>query len=72
MKSKGVGNAIKYRSKDRDPQISIESENHNGKIKLTITDNGLGINLERHGNKIFGLNIIRFYHSTLMLYKLNN
>ncbi|WP_179349226.1 PAS domain-containing sensor histidine kinase [Winogradskyella pacifica] len=57
-----IGNAIKYRSKDRDPQISIESENHNGKIKLTITDNGLGINLERHGNKIFGLNKVFHRH----------
>ncbi|EPR70726.1 diguanylate cyclase/phosphodiesterase (GGDEF & EAL domains) with PAS/PAC sensor(s) [Winogradskyella psychrotolerans RS-3] len=57
-----IGNAIKYRSKDRDPHISIESENHNGKIKLTITDNGLGINLERHGNKIFGLNKVFHRH----------
>ncbi|SDI43941.1 PAS domain-containing sensor histidine kinase [Winogradskyella thalassocola] len=57
-----IGNAIKYRSKDRDPEISIKSENLNGKIKLTITDNGLGINLDRHGNKIFGLNKVFHRH----------
>ncbi|WP_458626345.1 PAS domain-containing sensor histidine kinase [Winogradskyella sp. PC D3.3] len=57
-----IGNAIKYRSKDRDPEISIASERDNGKIKLTISDNGLGINLERHGNKIFGLNKVFHRH----------
>ncbi|WP_179335990.1 PAS domain-containing sensor histidine kinase [Winogradskyella costae] len=57
-----IGNAIKYRSKDRDPKIKIESENYKGKIILTITDNGLGINLDRHGNKIFGLNKVFHRH----------
>ncbi|MBU2920254.1 PAS domain S-box protein [Winogradskyella psychrotolerans] len=57
-----IGNAIKYKSKDRDPEISIRSERDNEKIKLTISDNGLGINLDRHGNKIFGLNKVFHRH----------
>lgn len=50
-----VGNAIKYRSPDRRPLIQIKSFIENDETVLTIADNGLGINLERHGNKIFGL-----------------
>ncbi len=57
-----VGNAIKYSSKDRIPEVRIESDNYGGKIKLTITDNGLGINLKRHGDKIFGLNKVFHRH----------
>jgi len=57
-----IGNAIKYRSNDRDPEINIRSERDNEKIKLTISDNGLGINLDRHGNKIFGLNKVFHRH----------
>jgi PAS domain S-box-containing protein len=51
-----VTNAIKYRSPDRNPEIHIETEIVNEKIKLTIRDNGLGIDLVRHGHKLFGLN----------------
>jgi len=51
-----VTNAIKYRSPDRNPEIHIETEIVNDKIKLTIRDNGLGIDLVRHGHKLFGLN----------------
>ncbi|QXP78936.1 MULTISPECIES: PAS domain S-box protein [Winogradskyella] len=57
-----VGNAIKYKSKDRIPNIIIESENLEGKIRLKISDNGLGINLDRHGEKIFGLNKVFHRH----------
>jgi len=57
-----VGNAIKYKSKDRIPNIIIESENLEGKIRLKVSDNGLGINLDRHGEKIFGLNKVFHRH----------
>ncbi|WP_179377213.1 PAS domain S-box protein [Winogradskyella wichelsiae] len=57
-----VGNAIKYKSKDRIPKIIIESEDLEGKIRLKISDNGLGINLDRHGEKIFGLNKVFHRH----------
>jgi sensor histidine kinase regulating citrate/malate metabolism len=46
---------MKYKSPDRDPVIKVRSEIQNGEILLHISDNGLGIDLERHGNKIFGM-----------------
>jgi PAS domain S-box-containing protein len=51
-----ITNAIKYRSPDRQPEIKIESYIQENKIQLAISDNGLGIDLKRHGSKLFGLN----------------
>ena len=48
-------NAIKYRSPDRKPVIQIHSEVEDGKFVLYVVDNGLGIDLVRHGAKLFGL-----------------
>ena len=38
-----IGNAIKYRSPDRDNVVEISSQNTEGFIVLSIRDNGLGI-----------------------------
>lgn len=57
-----VGNSIKYKSKDRVPKIFIKSKIIDGKIKLIFQDNGLGIDLERHGHKLFGLNKVFHRH----------
>ncbi|WP_405296207.1 PAS domain S-box protein [Algibacter sp. Ld11] len=57
-----VGNSIKYRSKDRVPEIFIKSEIKDGKIRILFQDNGLGIDLERHGHKLFGLNKVFHRH----------
>ncbi|MEH6762940.1 MAG: PAS domain S-box protein [Aequorivita antarctica] len=51
-----VTNTIKYRSPDRNPEIHIETGIVDEKINLTIRDNGLGIDLVKHGHKLFGLN----------------
>lgn len=48
-------NAIKYSHPDRVPEISYTSERKNGKLILLIKDNGVGINLEKHGEKLFGM-----------------
>ena len=50
-----VSNAIKYRSYKRAPVIHIESAVVQGGFTLTISDNGLGMNLEENKGKIFGL-----------------
>lgn len=50
-----ITNAIKYRSPDRQPLIKIHSGLIGKTPFLKIEDNGLGINLKRHGHKIFGL-----------------
>ncbi|WKX75056.1 PAS domain-containing sensor histidine kinase [Zobellia laminariae] len=57
-----VGNAIKYKSEDRIPEIRITSELENGNIVLKFHDNGLGIDLEQHGHKLFGLNKVFHRH----------
>ncbi|WP_026463841.1 ATP-binding protein [Adhaeribacter aquaticus] len=50
-----IFNAFKYRSPDRKLQILIKTWKEPGKVYLSITDNGLGINLEKAGDKLFGL-----------------
>lgn len=50
-------NALKYRSLERKTYIKFETKfNEKNTICLTCTDNGLGIDLEKHGKKLFGLN----------------
>ncbi len=48
-------NSIKYRSPQRQLMIHLKTEKRDGYVVLYFMDNGLGINLSRHGNKVFGL-----------------
>ncbi|MCX7547683.1 PAS domain-containing sensor histidine kinase [Xanthomarina sp. F1114] len=48
-------NAIKYKHPDRDPEIIVESYINGKTIQIKITDNGIGIDLEKFGDSIFGL-----------------
>ncbi|MCL5246266.1 PAS domain S-box protein [Cellulophaga sp. 20_2_10] len=57
-----VSNALKYRSPDRIPEITLKSFLVKNRVTLTIADNGLGIDLERHGHKLFGLNKVFHRH----------
>lgn len=50
-----ITNAIKYREPRRTPEIKIVTGRHHQSTFLKVYDNGLGINLDRHGHKIFGL-----------------
>jgi signal transduction histidine kinase len=51
-----ISNSIKYRSPDRNLSIQISSnEGPDGEISLKFSDNGIGIDLNRHKNKLFGL-----------------
>ncbi|WP_353778425.1 PAS domain-containing protein [Winogradskyella sp. 3972H.M.0a.05] len=48
-------NALKYRHPERLPVIIIDSlETHEGLV-VTISDNGIGIDLEKYGSEFFGL-----------------
>lgn len=51
-----ISNALKYSKADVPPQINITSAVKEGHVALTFSDNGLGIDLKRHGAKIFKLN----------------
>lgn len=48
-----VSNALKYRSKQQAPVINIETKMVGRVVLLTVSDNGIGINLERYGRDIF-------------------
>lgn len=46
-------NAIKYRDENRDTVIKLNSEIDDDYVVFHIEDNGLGIDLEKYGNKLF-------------------
>jgi len=48
-------NSIKYKRLETAPIIEIKSRKLQNKIEIVFKDNGLGIDLEKHGNKVFGL-----------------
>lgn len=50
-----VSNAIKYRHPDRKPKVKIDLYKKNGSAYLEVADNGLGIDMEKHGDKLFGM-----------------
>lgn len=56
-----ISNALKYRHPDRIPEILIRTIKKNGKTILSITDNGLGIDLLKNGHKMFGM--YKTFHS---------
>jgi signal transduction histidine kinase len=48
-------NGIKYRSTERSPIINLTAEILDEKVLLKISDNGIGINLQKNGSKLFGM-----------------
>lgn len=57
-----ISNAIKYKHPDRKPIIDIYTYVENDRPCLMVKDNGLGIDIEKHGNKIF--NMYQTFHNT--------
>lgn len=57
-----ITNSIKYMQPEIPPVIEISSEKIIGKIRLKFKDNGIGIDLEKNGNQVFGL-YKRFHRS---------
>ena len=53
-----VSNAIKYRRRDIQSVINISVQTVDERVQLTVKDNGLGIDMERYGKKMFKLNQI--------------
>lgn len=51
-----ISNAIRYRSETREPWIEISARHLDSRfVELEVRDNGLGIDLEKHGDKLFGM-----------------
>jgi signal transduction histidine kinase len=49
-----ITNAIRYRTLEHRPRLHLRSWRENGHTMLTAEDNGLGIDMERFGHKLFG------------------
>ena len=56
-------NAIKYKSQDRNLVISLKTREGKDFTQFFFSDNGIGINLDKYGNKIFGL--YQRFHSNI-------
>ncbi|GAL90031.1 sensor histidine kinase [Jejuia pallidilutea] len=50
-----IGNSIKYKHPDRNPIVTIDCAYDKEKLELKVSDNGLGIDLKKYGNDLFGL-----------------
>ena len=50
-----ISNSIKYKRPDAAPIINISAQQTTDFVKITVSDNGLGIDLNLHKKKIFGL-----------------
>lgn len=56
-------NALKYKHPQRNPIIKIDFETDGNYKILSITDNGIGINIEKYKDKLFGM--YKTFHSNL-------
>jgi light-regulated signal transduction histidine kinase (bacteriophytochrome) len=56
-----ITNAIKYRHPERSPVIEIYTYIENDSTFLMVKDNGVGIDLEKYGNRIF--HIYQTFHN---------
>jgi PAS domain S-box-containing protein len=50
-----ISNAIRYRSTQRSPHIKIRSYRQDHWVVVSFEDNGLGMDLKRYGDRLFGL-----------------
>ncbi|WP_347157017.1 ATP-binding protein [Pontibacter chitinilyticus] len=50
-----LSNALKYRSDSRKPEINIRTWHDHNRFNLSVNDNGLGMDLQKVGEKVFGL-----------------
>jgi signal transduction histidine kinase len=58
-----ISNAIKYRTKLKNPIIRISSKRENGKTHIVVADNGMGIDTDTYKEDIFKM-YKRFHHHT--------
>ena len=50
-----ISNAIRYSGTETTPQIDVVWHEKDGSKKLSVSDNGIGIDLVKNGEKIFGM-----------------
>lgn len=57
-----LSNALKYRVPGRNPEVFFKTSERNGRCFLEVTDNGLGIDMARFGEQLFGLRKVFHEH----------
>ncbi|WP_205501387.1 ATP-binding protein [Rufibacter psychrotolerans] len=57
-----ISNALKYRAPDRQPKVLVKSWSTPDSLCLSVSDNGLGMDLEKIGQNLFGL--YKVFHKT--------
>ena len=50
-----LSNALRFSGHHRTPEILISGTRENGNWVLEISDNGIGIDMDRHGDQLFGM-----------------
>lgn len=50
-----ISNAIKYRNPDKKPIVTVKIYNKKKHVYLEVSDNGIGIDLDKYGHKLFGM-----------------
>lgn len=50
-----ISNAIKYRDPEKKPKVTIKLYEKENNAYLEVSDNGLGLDIEKHGDKLFGM-----------------
>lgn len=50
-----LSNALKYRDPDRQPVITVRGIDQHDYVIIIVSDNGLGIDLSKHGENVFNL-----------------
>ncbi|MEL6974369.1 MAG: PAS domain-containing protein [Bacteroidota bacterium] len=48
-------NAVKYRDAGRESKIELKATQEKKHVVFSVTDNGLGIDMQRYGDKLFGM-----------------
>lgn len=56
-----ISNALKYKSPERSPIIKINAERIDDSVFISVADNGLGLDIEKHKNDLF--KIRKVFHS---------
>jgi len=56
-----ISNAIKYSHPDRKPEVEISANQNGEETILTISDNGIGLDLDKYGDDLFGM--YKTFHS---------
>ena len=50
-----ISNGIRYHKEDQPPEILVQTQRSEDALVIVVQDNGLGIDLVRYGDKLFGL-----------------